>query len=79
MIEVLREYVEKANEKELQELIGFGYEIIYQDVSLSVIYEEIENCYENHEMRQRISEMFGYYGLSILLYVNGVHYWIMQV
>lgn len=75
----LKRYVWETDETELQELIVAGYDIVYQDINLSVIYELIANCYEDHELKQWIDENFGYYGLSRLLQVDGMHYWIVQV
>ena len=78
-MEVLRDYVWETDNDELQELIDSGYELVYADVSLEVIYEQFFDCFEGREVDQRIEEHFGYYGLYALLYVEGMHYWLMQV
>lgn len=77
-MEVLKGHVWETDETELKDLIDSGYAEIYADVSLSVIYEEIANCFDSHEVRQRIKDIFGYYGPGVLLKVSGVYYWIMQ-
>lgn len=78
MIDVLQEYVRDTDEAELLDLIELGYQEIYSDVSLSVIYEELSICFNNDEMEQRIEHMFGYYGPGVLLHVAGTYYWLMQ-
>ncbi len=79
MTEILQDYVWETDKNELQGLIKSGCEVIYSDINLSVIYEEIAGCFKNNEVHKKIKEHFGFYGLSALLYVNGVYYWIMQV
>jgi len=80
MTEILQDYVWETDENELRELINSGYEIIYQDVNLSTIYDEIANCYENHELQEQIlKHLLGYYGLCVLVHVDGVYYWLMQL
>ena len=76
---MLKKYVWEVDESEFNCIIESGCEVIYSDINLSIIYEEIAGCFKNNEVRQKINEHFGYYGLSALLYVNGVYYWIMQV
>ena len=76
---ILQDYVWESDENQLREFIELGFEVMYLDVNLSVIYEEIEGCFENHEVHQKINEHFGFYGLSALLHVDGMYYWIMQV
>ena len=78
MIDRLRDFVFEAREFDLREFIESGYEVIYQDANLSVIYEELSNGFENYEMRQRIIDMFGYYGPGVVLKVNDMYYWLMQ-
>ena len=78
-MEVLKEYVWETDETELHDLIDSGYDVISQDVDMSVIYEELANCFDNDELEQRIKEHFGYYGLCELIQVDGVYYWLMQV
>ena len=75
-MEEIRNRVWETDESELNELIDAGYEVIYFDVSLSVIYKELTNCFTNDE---QIEQHFGYYGLNELLQVDGMYYWIMQV
>ena len=77
-MEVLKGHVWETDETELKDLIDSGYAEIYADVSLSVIYEEIANYFDSHEVRQRIKDIFGYYGPGVLLKVDGVYYWLMQ-
>ena len=79
MIDILREYLAEANEAELQELIGFGYGIVYQDVNLSAIYDVLADSFHETELEQQIRDIFGYYGLGLLLQVDGMNYWIMQL
>ena len=79
MIDILQDYVWEADKNELMELVDLGCEIIYQDVSLTVIYDELVTCFDNNELQQQIKEHFGFYGLSALLHVDGMYYWIMQV
>ena len=74
-MEEIRNRVWETDESELNELIDAGYEVIYFDVSLSVIYKELTNCFTD----EQINEQFGYYGLNELLQVDGMYYWIMQV
>lgn len=78
-MDTLREYVWKTDENELQRLIDMGYDILYQDVNLHVIYDEIAQCIEYKEVDMLINYHFGYYGLCKLLYVNGIYHWMMQV
>ena len=78
MFDILRDYVWEAREFDLREFIESGYEVIYQDANLSTIYEELSNGFEDYEMRQRITDMFGYYGPGVILQVNGMYYWLMQ-
>lgn len=79
MIDTLQSYVWISSEREMQDFINSGYDIIYQDVNLYTIYDELSNCYNNDNLQRRIEEHFGYYGLSLLLQVNSMYYWIMQV
>ena len=74
-MEELNRHVWKTDETELKELIETGYDVIYQDVSLSVIYEELANCFTD----EQIAEHFGYYGLCELVQVDGMYYWLMLV
>lgn len=78
-MEVLKDYVWETDESELNDLIDSGYEVIYFDVSLSVIYAELSNCFDNQEVHRNILDIFGYYGPGALLKVDGVYYWLMQV
>ncbi len=78
MIDTLKEHVWDACDSELQELIRLGYEIVYRDVNLSAIYEELSNGFHDYEMRQQIQDIFGYYGLGALLKIDGVYYWLMR-
>lgn len=75
----LRRYVRETDESELNNLIDSGYVVIYQDVNLSEIYEVLSNGIPETEIEQQIRNMFGYYGLRLLLQVDGMHYWLMQV
>ena len=72
----IKEYIGNASSQELHDLFNFGYDIVYQDISLSVIYEELINAFTNDE---RIIEHFGYYGQGLLLRVGSMYYWLMQV
>ncbi len=80
MTEILQDYVWETDENELRELINSGYEIIYQDINLSVIYEYIAELYNENELQEEIHKhLLGYYGLCRLLHVDGMFYWIMQL
>lgn len=79
MIDRLRSFVFEAREFDLGAFIESSYEVICQDANLSTIYEELTNGFENYEMRQRIIDIFGYYGPGVVLKVNDVYYWLMQV
>ncbi len=80
MTEILRDYVWNADKNELLELIESGYEIIFQDVNLSAIYEYIAELYNEDELEEQIHRhLLGYYGLCILVHVDGVYYWLMQL
>ena len=71
----IREYVGIASDQELHDLFDFGYGIVYQDVSLSVIYEEMTNAFTD----EQIDEHLGYYGSGLLIQVDSTYYWLMQV
>lgn len=80
MTEILQDYVWETDVNELQDLIASGYEIIFQDVNLSAIYEYIAELYNEDELQEEIHKhLLGYYGLCRLLQVDGMFYWIMQV
>lgn len=74
-MEKVSEYVGIASDQELLDLLNFGYDIVYRDMSLTVIYEELKNAFTNDE---RIIDHFEYYGPGLLLQVDGMHYWLMQ-
>lgn len=76
---MLKKYVWEVDESEFNCIIESGCEVIYSDINLSIIYEEIASCFKKNEVHKKIKEHFGFYGLGALLYVNGVYYWIMQV
>lgn len=73
-MEKISEYVGIASDEELLDLISFGYDIVYQDVNLSVIYDEMRNAFTNAQ----IEDHLGYYGPGLLLQVDGIYYWLMQ-
>ena len=75
-MDILKQYVWKTDQDELNELIETGYTIIYADVSLSVIYGEILQCFDGN-IKDQIKELFGYYGLHELLLIDGMYYWLV--
>lgn len=78
MIDILRDYAWEAREFDLKAFMESGYEVICQDVNLSAIYEVLSNGFEDHEMCQLITDIFGYYGRGVILQVNGMYYWLMK-
>ena len=79
MTEILQDYVWESDNNELQELVNSGCEVIYSDINLSIIYDVIASCFKKSEVHRKIKEHFGFYGLSALLHVDNVYYWIMQI
>lgn len=71
----IKEYIGIASNQELLELLEMGYDIVYQDISLSVIYDELKNALTD----KQIEDHFGYYGQGLLLQVEEMFFWIMQV
>ena len=80
MMDILKQYVWKTDQDELNELIEDGFTVLYADVSLSVIYGELLQYFNDRDdMDQVLKELFGYYGLHALRLLDGVYYWLMQV
>ena len=61
------EYVWIASDQELLELQEMGYKVVYQDINLSAIYEEMTDTF------------IGYFGLGLVLQVEGMYYWLVQL
>ena len=76
MMDILKDYVWETDQAELDDQLETGYTIIYADVSLSVIYGELLQ-YFNDDIDQQVKDLFGYYGLHNLLLIDGIYYWLM--